>query len=422
MLPVEEGVGRMMLRRSHMRVVLVVALGLTAVVGITAGSAATTSKPYTAVFDAGPVPGGSSLTINLVLENRASPQSIGSANVTAPNGFTITGAIIQGAGNVDSSSTLTLLKLRSLAIAPQTSRTVAMTVTTPCAVDTYTWEIRTKQSNDFSGPPGNDFFLVSGDSNLDTTVGGGGTPDHLEFIQQPPNHVQKSTVISPAVQVKVVDTCANSASQATDDVSLTLVQPGNAAFGGGGTLGGDTDVAPDTNGVATFNDLTVDVSGLGYALEASYPGLGDTTQSNPFNVYDSLGDCSSGCSASNSAGTNIGVQGFSGTIGLGVGPANNTSECGTGLTPLGSTFVVAPLNNGTFTAVLTIEKRGLQGVGVANIVVCVSSDPSQPLQTLSKCAKKNPTPKCIVSQTSSHAGDALITMLFNGDPVGGGFG
>ena len=404
---------------------LVVALGLTAVVGITAGSAATTSKPYTAVFDAGPVPGGSSLTINLVLENRASPQSIGSANVTAPNGFTITGAIIQGAGNVDSSSTLTLLKLRSLAIAPQTSRTVAMTVTTPCAVDTYTWEIRTKQSNDFSGPPGNDFFLVSGDSNLDTTVGAGGTPNSLAFTTQP-GDAQVAPSTMPAVAVTLYDGCGNVATQATDQVSLSLVQPADTNFGGGGALGGTTAVTPE-DGVATFTGLTVDKSGQEYALDASYNN-GPTVPSNTFSIYDFYGPCSTPPCGTSDDTTAIALGATSATnVGLSLN-AGSTATCnGLAVLGLSSAFTVVPPPGHTaydIPVTLTINKRGLQGVGVANIVVCKNSGPGTSLVRLDKCPKNGaPNKPCIVSQTSSNAGDALIEILINSvDPGGAGFG
>jgi hypothetical protein len=61
------------------------AAGLVAVVVITAGSAATTTKPYTAYFDPGPLTGGGTAHVNLAITNLANPQTLGSANVTAPS-------------------------------------------------------------------------------------------------------------------------------------------------------------------------------------------------------------------------------------------------------------------------------------------------------------------------------------------------
>lgn len=419
----EEGVLGMKVRRNGFAsaavapTLVAAALVVALVAVISSAQAAPTTKPYVATFES-PVAAGASATVDLVLENRASPQSIGSANVTAQPGFSITGAEIDGAGDVNGTVfPTTLLKLRSLNIAPGTSRTITIDVTTPCSTDAADkWGIRAKQSNDFSGPPGNDFSLVAADSNLHTAVGGaGGTPAELVFTEQPGDAV-KQTPISPAVKVEVVDTCGN-ATDPAGDVELTLVQPEDPTFGGGGSLGGTRFQPVSASGVATFGDLTVSESGVGYVLRASYPGVA-TEDSAAFDVYDAL--CPPMCTASG-GDTRIDVQGLDGTAGLSVGPVN-TAECGA-LTPLGSTFAIVPLpgTTGTFTVVLTIEKPALQGVGVSNIIVCYSETPDGPLQRLQKCAKKNPTGKCIVSQTSTNAGDAVITMSFDGDPFGGGF-
>lgn len=390
---------------------------LVAVIG--SAQAAPSTKPYVATFES-PVAAGASDTVDLVLENRASPQSIGSANVTAQPGFSITGAEIDGAGGLNGTEfPTTLLKLRNLNITSGTSRTITIDVTTPCSTDASDeWGIRAKQSNDFSGTPGNDFSFVAADSNLHTAVGG--TPDELVFTEQPGDAV-KQTLISE-VKVAVVDTCGN-ATDPAGDVTVTLVQPKDPTFGGGGSLVGSTSRPVSASGVATFSDLTVTESGVGYVLRASYQGVA-TEDSAAFDVYDAL--CPPTCTASG-GGTRVDVQGLGGgaTAGLSVGPAN-TAECevaGGTLSPLGSTFAIVPVSGtiGTYTAVLTIEKPALQGVGVSNLIVCYSETPEGTLQRLQKCANKNPTPKCIVSQTSSNAGDAIITMLFDGDPFGGGF-
>jgi hypothetical protein len=406
----------------HLYAVAVTALAVVAVVAITSGSAATTTKPYTAFFDPGPVPGGSSVTIDLVLTNLSSPQAIGSANVTAPNGFTVTAAAIGGAGNVDNTFPTTLLKLRNLAIGPGTSQTISMTVTTPCASGPYTWGIRVKQSNDFSGPPGNDFSFQSDGSNLVTTVAGAGAPGSLAFTMQPGGG-QVAPATLPTVEVTVYDTCGNVATDADEDVSLALDPPDDTGFGGGGSLGGTTEVKP-TSGVATFSDLTVDASGQGYRLVASYPGLDDVT-SDEFSVYDFFGPCTTPpCGVSDDT-TVIELNTTStDTVGLSL-KAGSSATC-EGLQVLGSAFtVVPPPGHAAFdiAVTLTINKRGLQGVGVANIVVCKNSGPGTDLEQLGKCPKKGtPREPCIVSQTSSNAGDAIIKLLINStDPGGAGF-
>ena len=107
--------------------------------------------------------------------------------------------------------------------------------------------------------------------------------------------------------------------------------------------------------------------------------------------------------------------------------AGSTATCnGLAVLGLSSAFTVVPPPGHTaydIPVVLTINKRGLQGVGVSNIVVCKNSGPGTDLSQLGKCPKKGaPTSPCVVSQTSSNAGDAVIKMLINStDPGGGGF-
>src|ERR1044072_7055662 len=75
--------GRNLRRHRPVRAVAFLVLALAAVVFITAGSAATTTKPYTASFAPGPLAGGGTVHVNLAIKNLANPQALGSANVTA---------------------------------------------------------------------------------------------------------------------------------------------------------------------------------------------------------------------------------------------------------------------------------------------------------------------------------------------------
>ncbi|HUF01361.1 MAG TPA: hypothetical protein VMN35_02960, partial [Gaiellaceae bacterium] len=104
-----------------------------------------------------------------MLTNHSDQQSLGSADVTAAKlgstSFTMTATSL---GTIKSSGSL--LELRNLGIAPGTSRTITITVAIPCLAGDYTWGIRAKQSNNFSGPPGNDFSLRLEGSNLVTSV------------------------------------------------------------------------------------------------------------------------------------------------------------------------------------------------------------------------------------------------------------
>jgi hypothetical protein len=55
-------------------------------------------------------------------------------------------------------------------LAPGATLNVDITLSTPCATGSYAWVIRAKQSNDFNGPPDNDYTLQSAGSNLVTSV------------------------------------------------------------------------------------------------------------------------------------------------------------------------------------------------------------------------------------------------------------
>ena len=116
-------------RQWPVRAVAFLVLALVAVVVITAGSAATTTKPYTASFDPGPLAGGGTLHVNLAIKNLATPQALGSANVTAASSgsssFTIVGAT---ASQGDASVVSGVLRLRNLNLAPGGTANVDITV------------------------------------------------------------------------------------------------------------------------------------------------------------------------------------------------------------------------------------------------------------------------------------------------------
>src|SRR5207248_3450549 len=98
-------------------------------------------------------PAGATVSFGFAITNEASTQRLGSVQITAPTGFVITG--VPGAASFTSSSALFL----NLALAPSATITLTVTAVLPCSGGSYQWGIEAKQSNDFSGPPGNDFQL-----------------------------------------------------------------------------------------------------------------------------------------------------------------------------------------------------------------------------------------------------------------------
>jgi hypothetical protein len=102
--------------------------------------------------------------------------------------------------------------------------------------------------------------------------------DHLLFLQPPSDTVAGQT-ISPAVLVAVVDQFGNVVtSENTAAVTLSI-----GSNPGGGTLSGTLTLTV-VNGVATFGDLAIDISGDSYTLHATIGGNLADIDSGPFNV------------------------------------------------------------------------------------------------------------------------------------------
>jgi hypothetical protein len=105
-------------------------------------------------------------------------------------------------------------------------------------------------------------------SNHGLAIGGGGSgsgPDALRFIVQP-STANAGNIITPPIQVQVLDSLGIPDSAFAGSISVTLsVNPV------GGNLSGGLSIVP-SNGIALFGDLVIDRSGAGYVLQASAPG------------------------------------------------------------------------------------------------------------------------------------------------------
>src|SRR4051812_6180320 len=171
--------------------------------GLAAGPAsAVAAKRFSATLAPATITAGAEQTLTLTLSVPSTQtQPLGSAELTAPAGYTLVSATAPAtiAGSI--------VKLRDLAIAPGTSRSFAFVARAPCGTATATWPIRGKQANDFQGDPGNDFAL-SGAAPT-TSVAGGCA---LRFAVQPKNarvaEAITNTAYTPSgapVAVEVID-------------------------------------------------------------------------------------------------------------------------------------------------------------------------------------------------------------------------
>ena len=103
-----------------------------------------------------------------------------------------------------------------------------------------------------------------------------GAPSQLAVTGQPAATVAAAT-IAPPLQVTVRDALGNPVKTFTGNVTVSIAAGANP---GNGTLSGTTTLAA-VAGVASFNDLHIDRSGVGYRLQASAGGVSSAT-SNAF--------------------------------------------------------------------------------------------------------------------------------------------
>jgi hypothetical protein len=361
------------------------AAGLAALT-LTAGASAASLKPYSLVVCAlgtsetcapsptstasqpAAVPVGAtgvSMTATFRNENKAGTGlNVGSANLTPPPGFTVTSASVSGVppfacpSSCSASVVGNVVQLRSMAVPPGSAVTVTMSANTPatpaaCTVASpCTWSVLSKQSNDFSGPPGNDLNVDTSTSTLNTVLAA------LEFSAQPHSARLGQAITDsdynpppPAgtggpVKVAAADANGTPVSSYHGVVSLVLNTPNNPFTNPiPSTLGGTTSENA-TGGVAAFANLTVTPGGNGFTLTASTPDLPPSTTSVPFNVQQAEANCANNGSCSTQAasqnaattdgGVDVTVSSTSGgasqlveTIDFGFWPAaTRISECG----------------------------------------------------------------------------------------------
>lgn len=264
------------------------------------------------------VEAGSTYAYSFTITNRGpNPQTIGSANFSLPSGFRLRQGTGYDAPTLSAPGTIlptangdTLLQLRNMAV-PSTganSITVTFSAEAPCAAagSPFAWTAAVKQSNDFSGPPGNDFTLVDGQA---TTAVTGSC--RLEILTNSSTGLQvasaqvNSTIttepyVTSGIPVKVrVESGTPTTQTVTFSVASIRLTPEGVV--NGGSLGADTSSAgSDSPGVAAYtsNLFAIDTKGAGYVLRAttSEPGVDASTTtgpvSNAFNVDTSVVHCS----------------------------------------------------------------------------------------------------------------------------------
>jgi adhesin/invasin len=103
--------------------------------------------------------------------------------------------------------------------------------------------------------------------------------DHLVFTVQPSNSQADPNTITPPVVLEVRDAFDNLVSDATDQVTLAITNgtgtPTAQLFG--------TNPKSAVGGIVTFSNLSIDLLGIGYTLDATAAGMTGAT-SDPFDI------------------------------------------------------------------------------------------------------------------------------------------
>lgn len=236
-----------------------------------AAASAAFAQSYTAVVTPGSVAGLSSTTFNVALTNTSENTPLASAIIRPPSKFTLTSASLDDQnGNITVEPTRVVLT--DLGLEPGQTVNVAVTATAGSVCRTpYRWTTKAFPNGLFQ----QQLSLNSDASSLSTAVTCSAAK-RLKFATAPTNTLVNQD-ITPAVTVQLIGAGGNPVSESGVPVTLAL---GNNP--GLGTLGGTLVELTDESGLATFDDLSINLPGRGYTLTASSPTLGGVT-SRPFN-------------------------------------------------------------------------------------------------------------------------------------------
>jgi hypothetical protein len=270
----------------------------TAVVCVTvaASASAAFAADYTANVTPSAVAPKSSTTFTVTLFDESAKNPLNAATVTPPQGFTLTAAALQSpSGNATVQMQNGQVVVKGLSLKQNQSASVSATATAPASCAQSSWAVEAFKSS-LNGPK---LTLDTQNSSLTTTVTSSSCPAAaLKFVNEPASAFVGQTIsatafnpFGPPVTVDLVDGLGN---VVHSSAPVTISQGSGPA---GATLGGTT-TQNAVNGVATFNNLTLNKAGDGYTLVANSAGLPSAT-STPFGENSQTTNCPGGaCTAS----------------------------------------------------------------------------------------------------------------------------
>lgn len=260
------------IRKRNLALVSALGLVLLATAMLAPVASAGPPKPYTVEISPLCASSDTATLFTATFTNLSRNQTLGSADLTVPSDFTVVSVTSQPPTGTATLNGTHLIELRNLNLAPGGSFTFQVTATTPTAADTYTWSVIAKQSNDFHGPPGNDFVLDSANSSLVTLV----DLCALAFVVQPTSarvgeHITGNAFMPNSTNKVSVEATDGSGRLTGFDGEITLAIDPNRNPGSTDLQGATSVLA--TAGLAKFSSISIDVIGVGYGLVASAEGF-----------------------------------------------------------------------------------------------------------------------------------------------------
>jgi hypothetical protein len=439
-------------KRARSRSVALVMGVVAIVVGVVAATAqATPNKPYTAnVHQTLNTPGSFTLTVS---NDPHASQTLGSANFTPPAGFVL-GAVTAGsiggsdaAGfNVNIVGNVVQFRAISSATALPAGGTVSADVTVTSGIvggcASATWAVEAKQSNSFSGTPGNDLQLNPA-SDL-TPLGSLAFAAPVE--SGPPTYpVEVPQIVTGAaapVSIKAYDTCGNPDADYTgatlntesgygldpSDFSILTwsTNPVDGSRVGSGTV---TPKVVETGDQFTVDDGPSGISAMSYSTGTqptfdvvqkicAMPGTACQWKDPGNSGINASSTVPSG--APHNASLGLGYRGFANGV-------TCTPTGGSPLSPLPGTdsIQIDPYSYGNtpYTIVITYAKALVGNGPASNFIACKSTDVGSQLLNWSPLAacSNSVTVDC-VSVAKISGGAIQVTLnLRPGDPGSGGF-
>jgi hypothetical protein len=384
------------------------------------------------------VPANASVTFTATIRNDAATLHLGSANITAPIGFAITG-IVTGPAVGTASVGANVVRLRDLGLNPGGSATVAFQATTPTA-DDYSWHdpaklgagrIEAKPTGDFTGSE--QFEFDAGASEVDAFVGT--CVLNLSFSVPPADAEVGANItgdaLDPAGAAVAVEILSGPGgprvTTSTDPVSLGLLPPSGVV---GAVLSPAVPTVDAVQGLAVFDadqgdGFSITPQGLGYRVQAtSVPGI-IAAISDPFDIVNDGVVCSgAGCSGQASgAGGSVEVAAPDAQPGDMITVALNVEDLTCpGYAPLAGTPIVTFTVSGDSVRFVTIRvpaalatrPRTQDRVCYGSELAFVDRDGvTTNVGVLPPCALKAPfVPPCqLLTRVDKRTGDHIISFM-----------